>query len=376
MKKEVISGRQGISLIFLILSSGGIVNFATLEDINQDIWISAVISAILAIPYLLIFYRLTKLYPNQNLFEILETVFGKIGSKIISVLFIWYGLHLGALVINHSSGFMKIATIPETKTLLIVLLITVVSIIALKCGIEVIARCAQIFFWILLVFMMIVFLLSLGQLHLDNLMPVLFDGWEPVIKGSIAIFSITFGQIILFSVVINQTKSSYSTKKMLLTGGGIFMVSFLLIIIRYITVLGMNNVEILLFPSFAVAGLINIGGFLRSVEIFIALYYLINTLFLIIISMYFTLKGMQKLFNINNSGKLAAPVGFITLALFLVLFKDSGEMYAFYRIIPYYFLMFQLILRLSSMYFRKLNFGKYIEPKGDLGCIYRDHREV
>ena len=75
MKKEVISGRQGISLIYLTFSAAGILNYTAFGDVNQDFWISIIISAILIIPLFLMFNRLNKLFPNKNFFEIIENIF-------------------------------------------------------------------------------------------------------------------------------------------------------------------------------------------------------------------------------------------------------------------------------------------------------------
>ena len=195
-------------------------------------------------------------------------------------------------------------------------------------------------------------------MHLENLTPVLFDGWEPVIEGSFLLLGIPFGHIFLFSVLINQVEASSNTKKIMFVGIGIFVISFLLIIIKNIAVLGMKNIGIISFPSFAASGLINIGGFLRSIEIFIAIYYLINSLFLIIISTYFALKGIQKLFDLDNSRKLATPVGFMTLAILVTLFKDSGNINTFYKIIPYYFFLFEVILPVIVYVFSEIKFQK------------------
>ena len=192
--------------------------------------------------------------------------------------------------------------------------------------------------------MIIVLLLSLGNMHPENLLPILFDGWEPVLEGTYIITMLPLGQVVLFSVVLHHVKESDSKKKVMFAGGAISMVMLILLLMRNIMVLGQKNVEAILFPSFGAAGLVEIGGFLRSVEIFIALYYLINTTFLIMISIYFALKGLQKLFNLDHYRNLVTPTVFSVMALLMTLFKSAGEMNEFYKVYVYYMVPFQVIL--------------------------------
>ena len=358
MKKEVISGMQGISLLFLLLSAVGVVNMTGAGNINQDFWISIIISSILVIPLFLMYCRLNKLFPGQNFFDILELVFGKIGGKILSVIFIWYGLHTGAMVLNHTASFMQISTMPETPLFIIIIIIAVVCIISLKSGIEVIARCAQIFFWVVLLSIVAVFLLSLGEMKPENLMPVLYDGWGPVFNGVFIITMLPFGQVIVFSVILHCVKPSYSAKKVMFIGEALFVVTYLFVIIKNIMIIGMDNIKILLYPSFAAASVINIGGFLRSVEIFVAVYYLLNTLFLTIISLFFAAKGIQKLFNLASYRKIAAPTVLISTALLFTMFENYGDVSSFLSIYSIYMIPFQIILPIIIYIFAEIKAKK------------------
>ena len=150
MQKEIISGKQAMSILFLIITAVGIVNFTTIGNVNQDIWISAILAAFLVIPLFLIYCRLVKLFPNHGFFEIIEISFGRIGGKIITTIFIWYGLHTGALVMNHTTNFMKISTLPETPSLFIIIIITIICLIGLSAGLKslpVVRRCFFGLYW-------------------------------------------------------------------------------------------------------------------------------------------------------------------------------------------------------------------------------------
>ena len=206
MQKEIISGKQAMSILSLILTACGILNYTAMGNVDQNLWISLIFAAILVIPLYFMYCRLVKLFPNHGFFEIIEISFGRLVGKIITIIFIWFGLHISAIVLNRTAGFIKISSLPETPLLFIAIMLTLVCLIGLKCGLEVIARCAQIFFWIILAFTVMALLFSLGNIHPENLLPIMFDSWKPVFEGTFLLAVLPLGHVILFFCCAAQRK--------------------------------------------------------------------------------------------------------------------------------------------------------------------------
>ena len=89
MKKEQITDKEAICLIMvyiigssLILGSGG--------EAKNDAWIAGILGLTMSIPMLLIFSRILSLFPGNDLFDILNILFGKVLGKFISIIYIFY----------------------------------------------------------------------------------------------------------------------------------------------------------------------------------------------------------------------------------------------------------------------------------------------
>ncbi|MDF2533385.1 MAG: hypothetical protein K0Q65_2966, partial [Clostridia bacterium] len=100
MNKEKISDSQGMKLVILFIFGSTLV-MGTGGEAERDMWISIVIAVFLAVPIYLIYSRILSLFPDKDLFEILEQNFGKFFGKLISLVFIWFAFHLGALVLRN-----------------------------------------------------------------------------------------------------------------------------------------------------------------------------------------------------------------------------------------------------------------------------------
>lgn len=113
MSRESITNKQGIATMVMFIIGSTIILGAGRQGM-QDVWISILISMAIALPILFIYSMIIKLFPGKNLYEISEVVFGKFFGKIVTLLFTWYSLHLGALVIRNFSEYIKIVSMPET----------------------------------------------------------------------------------------------------------------------------------------------------------------------------------------------------------------------------------------------------------------------
>jgi spore germination protein KB len=135
MQTNSFSSRRWVYLITIyIFGSSAIIGSAS--KMKQDAWIAILMSLIYIIPLILVCARIMTLYPNKNLYEIVFALFGKVVGSVISVLFIWYCLHLGALVLNNYVTFLFIVQIPDTPQLAIALVMIPAIIYVAKKGLR------------------------------------------------------------------------------------------------------------------------------------------------------------------------------------------------------------------------------------------------
>ncbi len=139
MNKEVISNKQGICLIILFITGSTFV-VGIGSKAENDSWLAIILSTLFAFPILMIYARLLSLFPQKDLFDILEIIFGKFIGKFISILYIWFSLHLGTLVLRNFGEFIGTISLSKTPMIIPMIFIIFLSTWIIKGGIELLGR--------------------------------------------------------------------------------------------------------------------------------------------------------------------------------------------------------------------------------------------
>lgn len=346
MEKEVITQKQGISMMFMFIIGSTMV-IGVGADAKNDVWISILVAMAMAVPMLFVYARIVKLFPGVDFWEILEKVFGKILAKIISVMFIWYSLHLGALVIRNFSEFIQIVSIPETPQFIIVIFIGALSIYIVRSGVEIIGRWSAFVAPMIALNIVLLFVLATTQMNPENIKPILNHGLKPVMISATSVFSFPFAETVLLLPLLtslNKKGSPYKVYYLGLIIGGILILSGA---IRNVLTLGVELAQTLYFPSYASVSLINIGNFLQRVELVVSINFLLSGLVKVSVCLYSTSRGAAKLLNLKNYRKIVAPAALIMMTLSCIIYKNAMDMFEWAtEIYKFYAIPFQIILPL------------------------------
>jgi len=123
MQKSIISSKQAIYIMILFLVGSSAVTGVSTSS-KQDSWISFLLAIVMAIPLILMYSRIIKLFPSKNLYDILYELFGKIGGLIFSLIYIIYSLQLSALVIRNFTEFFQMVSMKETPQYILAIFLT------------------------------------------------------------------------------------------------------------------------------------------------------------------------------------------------------------------------------------------------------------
>jgi spore germination protein KB len=182
MQKELVTDKEAICLfITFIIGSSLIIGVG--EDAKNDACIAVTVGVIMAIPMLIIYSRILAIYQGKDIFDILNCTLGTVMGTIVSIIYILYAFHLGALVLRNFGEFINTVALPETPMFVPILCMGIVCIISARLGIEVMGRKTTYFLPVLLLVLLIVQLLAIPQLKLDYMKPILGNGLQPVLKG-------------------------------------------------------------------------------------------------------------------------------------------------------------------------------------------------
>lgn len=344
MRKETISFTQGFSMLTLFLMGSTLI-LGTAPEAKRDSWLAIIIATFFAIPLIWIYSKIAVTFPERTIFDIFEILFGKRIGKILIILYSWYFLHLGALVMRNFGEFMNTLAMPETPIFVPMICIGILCIWAAKSGIEVLARTSKVLLIACLFVIIIIQFLTIPILDISNIRPILEHGWKPFVDGVFSTISFPYAESIAFMgslYCIEKKKSPYRMYFSSVVLSGILMT---VISLRNLFVLGSNVLEMLYFPAYLAVSKINIGDFIQRVEGSVAIVFVAGVFVKISICLLAASNGISKLFNLKDYRSIVIQTGLIMSYLAYFLYDSVMEMnYWAVKIYKYYALPFQILI--------------------------------
>lgn len=344
MQKQTVTVSQAICVLSMFLFGSSVV-MGVSTSAAQDSWIALLAAFLMAIPVFLLYARIMRLYPERDLYEIMELLFGKILGKIFILIFCWYALHLCALVLRNFSEFMKVVAMPETPELSLMIIILVVALYLAKSGAETLGKWGVGIFVVVNLIFLFTFVLSFGYMDLTNLLPLFEHDLPTILKNAFQILSFPFAEGVLFLCMADSVKKEDSPFKIYLYAILITTLILILVILRNIWTLGAPMMAAEYFPSYTTARIIGVGDFLTRIEGSISMNFILAGLTKIALCLIAAAKGIARLFGLKSRAVLA-PVASLTLALCAIVYENIMQMFDFLRFYQYYAIPFQFVIPL------------------------------
>lgn len=283
MEKTRISSIQ----LFLLISGyyfGSAVILSPARSAGRDTWLAILLGGAGGILLMWVYVMIALLNPSKTLVDILREKLGNVFGTIVSALYIWYFVHLAALVFRDFGEFICTTTFPETPMIVVVGLLAVVMLYAVNSGIEVLARLSELLVPVIPVIVLIISFSLLTSHDFTAFLPVLENGWAPVLNAAFGCITFPFGEAVVFLMLFPHLNRQENLKKVSLGATAIIMALGIFIFFRDVAVLGSDlmarttfipHLSSLLIPEFNVEPLVDVnlligGGIKISVCIFAA----------------------------------------------------------------------------------------------------------
>lgn len=345
MRKEEITSTQAYILIITFIIGTSLASTGYSVAL-QDTWISLLLAITYATPMVIIYGSIMNKFPNIDLYQILESVLGKYIGKIIGILYSFYFLHLGAICIRNITEYIQVVSFPETPQFFTGIFIALLAIYILKCGLEVMARVNKFLFPVIIIITTLTFIMAISKAEPTNLLPILHNGWGPVIKGSFSPFVFPFAETVVFMTFFNKINESKKNIKVYLTGiyiGGLILLN---VVFRNILILGFPNLATSNFPSYYAVTLIDIGTYIRGLELIVSVNIIVAGFIKAAVCLLGGSIGICRIFNISDYKWVAAPLGMFILSLSFTLYDSTMHMIEWLEVYKYYAFPFQVIFPL------------------------------
>ncbi|SHH52684.1 GerAB/ArcD/ProY family transporter [Tepidibacter thalassicus] len=321
MSREIISGKQGLSIVVIFMAGTSSILSLALEA-KEDIWLAIILSVLMSITVSLIFVNLHFNFPGKNLFDICEICFGKSIGKLFILLFTWFTFEEASQTLINNSQFLEDTALAETPTIVPRMFILILCVWIVKGGIELIGKWSDLFIIPFIIFVFISVVLLIPEMDIDNIFPILDNGITPVIEGAYSAFTFPFGETVILSLVFSRfkTKKSYYTTYIfgLIIGG----ICSLALSLSTVLTIGSTQALQTYYSTYNTVSKIDISDFIQRLEVISTLIFVIGSFLKISILLLASSIGISKLFNFESYRFIVTPVSLSIINLSFISFDN------------------------------------------------------
>ncbi|WP_342429715.1 endospore germination permease [Neobacillus sp. FSL H8-0543] len=210
--KHQITFMQYIFLIHGVQIGIGVLTLPreVAEKAGTDGWIAIIIGWLLSTLAGLIIIQVLEKYPNGTILDLLTHYFGKWVGKISAVIFILYFSFLTSIIFIREGLFIQFWILPQIDLALLLLLLSIPSYLIVRNNISILGRYSELIFF-MTGWMIFFYVVPLKEAHLLHLLPVIKEGWKPILTTvKTTIFSYMGFEIVFFLHPFLQNKQKAS----------------------------------------------------------------------------------------------------------------------------------------------------------------------
>jgi len=336
-----------ILLVSFLLGSSLITQPGLLA--GRHTWLALIIGVVAGLLLAWGFAVLANRFPGKTLVEINDLVYGAYMGKFISILYLWFLLHLATLVLHHLCDFITII-VPHTPRVVLMVFLLLVCASAARCGVEVIARCSLIL--VPLTFIACLFITTLATPIMDfkHFLPISHIDVAKLAMAALGASTFPFAESVAFLMVAFAISGRAHPKKAWTAGILIAGAMFAIITVRNIAVLGPVYGIFLNFPSHAAVRTIELGEVLTRLDLLLVVQFLTMGFLKLSVLYYGVALGTAQLFKITSYKPVILPLGAIIVNLSLLQFRSFQELINFAEnTFPFYTIPFAIIIPLLTL---------------------------
>ncbi|WP_431091077.1 GerAB/ArcD/ProY family transporter [Paenibacillus sp. 8b26] len=335
---------------------------------KQDAWMAALVGVVAGLLVLYLYIKLASLYPQKTLIGIMEALLGKWLGKAVGLLFFaTFFINAPVPVLFYLGNFMTTQMIPETPIQAVNILFALIILLAVRLGLEVIARSAELMFPLFILLYISFTGLIVSNIKLENVQPVLEAGVGPIWSAALSFVSTAFLPHILLLMIFPASVNRFDqARKAIFTGSLIGGLMLVVVVSLAILVLGPDLTARNIYPSYALAKKISIGNFLQRIEAIMATMWFISLFFRITLYMHSIVTAIAQIFRLKNDRQLVLPLGILLVALSTIVYPNVPYQQAYdtKTWIPYVLSLglFLPLLLLSIHVLKRLGTNKNNKP--------------
>ena len=306
MSDKCIHEKELLYTSMVFINSMGIL-LGLAPSARRDSWISILLAFMLMLPIAIMLGKIFNKYPNNNFFEIIEIILGKVLGKLVTALILVAYIQITFVSIIYVVNFIKVVILTELHLIVITILFLSMIFFILNRGLRVIVNWSQIILFMEVTALILITAMTLPFMDAKNILPIIVGNENNILKGVVEALAYPASQLVflssLFKYCKDESKITGVLIKMLIISG-IFLA---LINIQNTMVLGDITKTNVYFSNYQAYRRISIGKVFQRMELILSMFFIITEVARISILCLFVIQGMGTLLSLNNTECLILP---------------------------------------------------------------------
>jgi spore germination protein KB len=327
MEKAKISAKQLFVLVVLFeMGSAILVGFPI--NLKQDAWIAILLGIAGGVLLFLVYYRLFLFYPELPMTSYVQKIAGKWIGWILGFFYIIYFAYLAARVLRDFGELLTTTIYTQTPLFFLMTLLMLAITYAIHKGFEVIARVGELYFGVVYLMAIIGFFLIIfsGLIHLENLKPLLENGWKPIVKSFFKdTLTFPFGEMVVFTMLFPYLDQPEKVKTVCISGMILSGINFTIACVINIATLGIDLFVRSPYPLLSTVSKIELANFIERLDVLFMLYLMIAGFIKVAIFFYAAVIGTTDIFQFKDHRKLSFPMGILILLTAVMMASNYAE---------------------------------------------------
>lgn len=346
MNEGQISDKEAVSIMILFMIGTASVINPGIAAAKRDMWLAVIIAVIAALLVAIMCARLHYILPKKDLFEMLEFCFGKFFGKCLYIIYFLFFFHAALLVSMDITEFIKIVSFEAVPYIVLNGAIIFLSVYVLREGLVVLGRFSRLFANLLVILIFLTCAMLIPEMDIDNITPVLYDGFSPVIEGAFKLFSFPLAQLIPFVAIFSNLKTKKSSYKIYFKGILIGGAVLLAVSITNMLVLGPQVAASVYFPSHGTLKRLHFGIAIQRVEIVADMLFVLGGFVMFSTYLLACSKALSRTFGFADYKFIVLPIGLLIINFSRFLNEGFIDHLFFVNTWPTYSFPFLVILPL------------------------------
>ncbi|MCO4849357.1 spore germination protein [Bacillus vallismortis] len=293
---------QGISIIANTMLGAGLLTMPralTTKANTPDGWIVLILEGVFFIFFIYLNTLIQKKHQYPSLFEYLREGLGKWIGSIIGLLICCYFIGVASFEVRAMAEIVKFFLLERTPIQIIIITFICCGVYLMIGGLSDVSRLFPFYLMVTIIILLVVFGISFKIFDINNLRPVLGEGFAPI-ANSLTIVSISFLGVEIMLFLPEHMKKRKYTFRYATIG---FLIPITLYTITYIIVVGaltVPEVKTLIWPTISLFQSFELKGiFIERFESFLLIVWIIQFFATFVIYGYFAASGLKKTFGLS-----------------------------------------------------------------------------